>query len=232
MPVVFPPALAAVIFDMDGVIIDSQGAANRALVKAAGRHGVRLNVAELDDLVGASEEQFWNYVKARHGLPAPVSFYAASYDENEEIASYDETLLAPGLYALFDELRGAGVHTALATSGSRKRMNAVIDLFQLAPWLDVALCREDTPREKPAPDLFLAVADALGVAPVECLVIEDSTPGITAARHAGMPVVGFLAFAGPSSIRPGAHSYLNGFEGLGFAGVQQLWAAARGAGRR
>jgi beta-phosphoglucomutase len=220
------PAPAAVIFDMDGVIIDSQGAANRALVEAAARHGVRLNVAELEDLVGASEEQFWSYVKARYGLPQPISFYRASYDENAEIASYDETLLAPGLCALLAELRAAGVQIALATSGSRKRMNAVIEMYELAQWLDVALCREDTPREKPAPDLFLAVAAALGVSPSQCVVIEDSTLGIAAARSAGMPVVGFMAYAGPTSIRPGAQSYLSTFEGLGFAGLRQLWAAS------
>jgi len=223
------PAPAAVIFDMDGVIIDSQASANSALVEAAARHGVRLNVAELEDLVGASKEQFWSYVRTRYALPEPVSFYAASYDEDEEIASYDETLLAPGLYALFAELRAAGVQIALTTSGSRKRMNAVIEMYELAPWLDVALCREDAPREKPAPDLFLATAAALGVLPSQCVVIEDSTPGIVAARSAGMPVVGFLAYAGPSSIRPGAHSYLNSFEGLGFAELQQLWAASSSA---
>ena len=229
MTAVLLAAPAAVIFDMDGVIIDSQAAANCALVEAAARHGVRLNVAELEDLVGASETQFWSYVKARYGLPEPVSFYAASYDENAEIASYDETLLAPGLYALFEELRTAGVQIALATSGSRKRMNAVIELYELAPWLDVALCREDLPPEKPAPDLFLAAAAALGVSPSECVVIEDSTLGIAAARSAGMRVVGFTAYTGPTSIRPGAQSYLNSFEGLGFAELQQLWAASSSA---
>jgi len=217
------PAPAAVIFDMDGVIIDSQAAANRALVEAAARHGVRLNVAELEDLVGASKEQFWTYVRTRYGLPEPIAFYAASYDEDQEIASYDETLLAPGLYALFAELRAANVQIALSTSASRKRMNAVIEMFELAPWLDVAICCEDVTRQKPAPDLFLSAAAALGVAPNQCVVIEDSAPGILAARSAGMPVVGFLAYAGPASLRQGAHSYLNSFEGLGFAELQQLW---------
>jgi len=224
MPAVLLPAPAAVIFDMDGVIIDSQAAANRALVEAAARHGVRLNVAELEDLVGASEEQFWAYVRTRYGLPEPVSFYAASYDEDQEIASYDETLVAPGLYAFFAELRAANVQIALSTLGSRKRMNAVIEMFELAHWLDIAVCREDVARPKPAPDLFLSVAAALGVAPSQCVVIEDSAPGILAARSAGMRVVGFLAYAAPASLRPGAHSYLNSFEGLGFAGLQRLWA--------
>jgi HAD superfamily hydrolase (TIGR01509 family) len=229
MPAVLLPAPAAVIFDMDGVIIDRQAAANRALVEAAARHGVRLNVAELEDLLGANEEQFWTYVRMRYGLPEPVSFYAASYDEDQEIASYDETLLAPGLYGLFAELRAANVQIALSTSGSRKRMNAVIELFELAPWLDVALCREDVARPKPAPDLFLSAAAALGVAPSQCVVIEDSTSGILAAQSAGLPDVGFLDYAGAASLRPDAHSYLNSFEGLGFAGLQRLWAESSSA---
>jgi len=217
------PEPAAVIFDMDGVIIDSQAAANRALVEAAARHGVRLAVSELEDLVGASEQQFWHYVKERYRLPEPIPYYAASYDENSEIAGYDETLMSPGLDALFADLRAAGIPLALATSGSRKRMNAVIDMFGLAQWLDVALCREDAAREKPAPDLFLAAADALAVAPDACLVLEDSSPGIAAARAAGMTVIGFTAYCGPTSLRRGADAYLSSFEGLGLPELQTIW---------
>src|SRR5664279_4693524 len=88
--------LGTVIFDMDGVVLDSQAAANRALVEAAAKHGVRLDVSELDDLVGASELQFWSYVKERYRLSSPSEFYAGSYDEDREIAAYDQTLLSPG----------------------------------------------------------------------------------------------------------------------------------------
>jgi len=222
---------AAVIFDMDGVIIDSQAAANRALVEAAAKHGVRLAVSELEDLVGASEQQFWHYVKERYGLPESIPYYAASYDENSEIAGYDETLLSPGLDTLLAELRDAGIQLALATSGSRKRMNAVIEMYGLAQWLDVALCREDAAREKPAPDLFIAAADALSVSPDACLVLEDSSPGMAAARAAGMSVVGFTAYAGPTSLRRGADAYLSSFEGVGLLELQTIWqGCTRSAG--
>ena len=216
---------SAVIFDMDGVIIDSQAAANQALVMAAAQHGVRLQVSELEDLVGASEQQFWTYVKTRYALPEPVAFYAASYDEEREIAAYDQTLFSPGLDTLLTGLRDAGVAIALATSGSRRRMNAVIDLLELAQWLDVAVCREDTPREKPAPDLFLAAASTLGIPPSGCLVIEDSSPGITAARAAGMTVIAFTAYAGPTSMRVGADACLTTFEGVDLAQLQAMWNA-------
>ncbi len=220
------PEPAAVIFDMDGVIIDSQAPANRALVEAAAKHGVRLAVSELEDLAGASEQQFWQYVKERYRLPEAIPFYAASYDENSEIASYDETLLSPGLEVLLNELRTAGISLALATSGSRRRMNAVVEMYGLAKWLDAALCREDAVREKPAPDLFLAAASALSVAPAACLVIEDSARGIAAARAAGMTVLGFVAYCGPNSVRAGADAYLSSFEDLGLSGLQTLWQAS------
>ncbi|MEI9953290.1 MAG: HAD family phosphatase [Pseudomonadota bacterium] len=220
------PEPAAVIFDMDGVIIDSQAAANRALVEAAAKHGVRLAVSELEDLVGASAPQFWRYVKERYRLPEAIAYYAASYDENSEIAGYDETLLSPGLDALLNELRAAGISLALATSGSRRRMNAVVEMYGLAQWLDVALCHEDAAREKPAPDLFLAAAQALSVPPAACLVVEDSAPGIAAARAAGMTVVGFTAYCGPNSLRRGADAYLSSFEGLGLSELQTLWQAS------
>ena len=216
--------LSAVIFDMDGVVIDSQAAANQALVAAAILHGVRLQVSELEDLVGASNQQFWTYLKQRYSLPEPVAYYARSYDEDREIAAYDETLLSPGLASLLGELRGAGLAVALATSGSRKRMNAVIELYELAQWLDVAVCREDAALEKPAPDLFLAAAAGVGVPPAQCLVIEDSAPGIAAARAAGMAVLGFTAYCGPTSLRVGADAYLPSFEGLDLPQVLELWS--------
>ena len=219
--------LSAVIFDMDGVVIDSQPSANRALVEAAASFGVRLSVAELEDLVGASQLQFWTYVKARYRLPEPIDFYAATYNEDREIAGYVETLLSPGLTPLMAELRGAGLHLALATSGSRRRMNAVIEMFDLAQWLDAALCQDDAEREKPAPDLYLAAASMLGVPPGACLAIEDSSPGIAAARAAGMPVLGFTAYCGPNSVRPGAQAYLTSFEGLDLSELRRLWAASR-----
>jgi len=213
----------AVIFDMDGVIIDSQAAANRALVEAAAKHGVRLAVSELEDLVGASAQQFWQYVKWRYALPEPIAYYAQSYDENNEIASYDETLLSPGLDALLGELRAGGISLALSTSASRRRMNAVIEMYDLAQWLDAAICRDDVERETPDPDLFLAAASARSVAPAACLVVEDSAPGIAAARAAGMTVVGFTAYCAPNSLRRGADAYLSSFEGLGLSDVQSLW---------
>ena len=208
---------------MDGVVIDSQPAANQALVEAAVLHGIRLQVSELEDLIGASQQQFWSYLKQRYGLPEPVSFYAASYDEDREIAVYDQTLFSTGLQALLSELRDSELAVALATSGSRKRMNAVIDLFALAPLLDVAVCREDAPREKPAPDLFLAAAAALDVSPDACLVIEDSPRGFAAARAAGMKVLGFTAYAASTSLRVGADAYFPSFEGLDLAELQAMW---------
>jgi HAD superfamily hydrolase (TIGR01509 family) len=226
------PALAAVIFDMDGVVLDSQAAANQALVEAAAQHGVRLNVSELEELVGASEQQFWSYVKERYRLPEPIEYYLRSYNEDREIASYDQTLFSQGLQELLVDLRNADVMVALATSGSRKRMNAVIEMYCLAPWLDVALCREDAAREKPAPDLFLAVAAALGVPPSACLVFEDSARGIAAARAAEMFVVGFAAYCISEAHLELADARIYGFEGVDAAELEGLWRARDGAGAR
>ena len=121
------------------------------------------------------------------------------------------------------DVRLAGLGIALATSGSKRRMKAVIDLLELGQWLDVAVCREDTPREKPAPDLFLAAASALGVEAGACLVIEDSSRGIAAARAAGMTVIGFMAYCGPTSLRVGADAYLATFKAVDLAQLRALW---------
>lgn len=222
------PALAAVIFGMDGVILDNQAAANRALVEAAKCYGVRLNVTELEDLLGASPLQFWSYVKDRYGLPEPIEYYQKSYNEDGEIASYDQTLLSPGLESLLDELRASGVLIALATSGSRKRMNAVVELYQLAPLLDIALCGEDVVRDKPAPDLYLSAASLLRVLPSSCLVVEDSARGIAAARAAGMFALGFCAYCSSDAHLAEADAQLASFQGLTAADLEQLWLVGGG----
>jgi beta-phosphoglucomutase-like phosphatase (HAD superfamily) len=156
---------------------------------------VRLNVSELEDLVGASDQQFWSYVKDRYGLPESVAYYARAYNEDREIASYDQTLLSPGLDTLFDELRTGDLRIALATSGSRKRMNAVIELYGLPPWLDVALCREDSAR------------------------------GIAAARAAEMFVLGFNAYCVTDAHMSEADAQIASFQGLGLHDFEALWAA-------
>ena len=83
--------------------------------------------------------------------------------------------------------------------------------------------RDDAACLKPAPDLFLAAAAALGVPASACLVIEDSSAGMAAARAAGMPVLGFTAYCGPYSLRSGAQAYISSFEGFDLIELHSLW---------
>lgn len=114
----------------------------------------------------------------RHGAEVVDGFIARVVDLS----------LKPGAGALLDAARGA-VPLALASSSPRRLINAVVDRFDLRPRLAAIVSGEEVARPKPAPDIFLRAAAALGVPPARCAVLEDSLAGATAGRAAGMIVI-------------------------------------------
>jgi HAD superfamily hydrolase (TIGR01509 family) len=181
----------AVIFDMDGVIIDSQTIANQLLIAQVQKQDVYLTQEELAQLNGASLGEFWHYVKLKYKLPKPLQFYTDDYPENEEINLYQGTKPISGVTQFLDDLIKNKIPTALATSASRRRMNAVLNLYNLQGKFPVKLCAEDVKQSKPNPEIFLLAAQRLSCNPRQCVVIEDSTRGLMAAKRAGMLCVGY-----------------------------------------
>jgi beta-phosphoglucomutase len=114
----------------------------------------------------------------------------------EKEARYREVLktrpvpLMPGAEACLKAFQQRGCRQALATMTPRQNLELILQKVEIAGFLDTLVTAEDVPRGKPAPDVFLAAADKLQVAPEDCLVIEDSLMGVEAARRAGMRVIG------------------------------------------
>ncbi|HJM51547.1 MAG TPA: HAD family hydrolase [Alphaproteobacteria bacterium] len=197
-----PPAKTElVIFDCDGVLVDSEPIANRTLAAALVAQGLEISEAEVTRVTtGLSLTSVLDWLAADFGLRLGDGFLAALQDVT--FAAFRNDLQAlPGAPGAVAAIQQSGLLSCVASSGEIAKMTLTLTLTGLyeafagrlfsATWVAAG---------KPAPDVFLYAAREMGVAPERCLVVEDSLPGIAAARAAGMTVLGYggddLAAAG------------------------------------
>ena len=183
------PNLQAVIFDMDGVIVDSEPRHERAFLEVVQElgygetHGVRWA-----DYVGRSDHVLWEDFVARHQPTQPLAqLLKMKRDRVVEILRREEPIFA-GLAGLVENLARI-CKLGLASGSERPVVEAVLSLQDLRRFFSVTVTASDVRRGKPAPDIFLRAAELLGVAPESCWVIEDSKPGVAAGLAAGMKVI-------------------------------------------
>jgi HAD superfamily hydrolase (TIGR01509 family) len=191
-----------VIFDCDGVLVDTEPVSNAVMSAALAHHGFRISA---DDcrlrFVGRTIEAVQGAVEAEIGRPLGADWPDRVRRETE--AAFDRGVQPiPGIEAAVAAVKAAGIPFCVASSGKFSKMRKSLGTARLLPHFeDVLFSAEQVRRGKPAPDLFLFAAERMGVAPASCVVIEDSVPGVQAGRAAGMRV---LAFAGdPMSVKAG-----------------------------
>jgi HAD superfamily hydrolase (TIGR01509 family) len=181
--------LTAVIFDMDGVIVDSEPRHERAfleVVRAIGygeTHGLRFA-----DYVGRADRELWQDFVAKHQPPEGLAELLAMKRERVLDILRREQPLFEGLPALVEKL-AARCPLALASGSERAIVEAVLALGNLRRFFRATISGSDIQRGKPDPEIFLRAAGMLEVEPGECWVIEDSKPGVAAALAAGMKVI-------------------------------------------
>lgn len=172
-----------IIFDCDGVLIDSEVISAQILIEEAAREGVLLTRDYVrDHFLGRSFPTVAATIRAQYGNVLPLDF-EARYRANLLARFETELRVTPGLLDLLPRL---AVRRCLATSSSPPRLARSLALTGLDQWFPQCFTASEVARGKPAPDLFLYAARTLGVDPAACLVIEDSRPGILAAQAAGM----------------------------------------------
>ncbi|HEX6140267.1 MAG TPA: HAD family phosphatase [Candidatus Limnocylindria bacterium] len=180
----------AVIFDMDGVLADTEPMNQRAQDEVLARHGVSLTDAEYATLIGLSNGATWRWLIDRFGLSGTPAALAAEYVAALRPAISEGLHPAAGVVELIAQLTDAGTRLGLASSSPRGAVDAVTEALGLSGAFGAVVCDEDVTNGKPAPDLFLLAAARLSVAPERCVVIEDSLHGLEAAAAAGMTAIG------------------------------------------
>jgi len=184
-----------VIFDCDGVLVDSEPLANASFSRALEAEGLDWSVEEtMRRLMGRSLKSCVEICEAELGRKLPDDFL-----EKMQAATYKSFRDAPlqavaGVKGAVQALQAAGIATCVASSGALEKMRFTLGLTGLWELFEGRIfSSSQVPRGKPFPDLFLHAAIAMDVQPIVCSVVEDSVPGVQAARAAGMRA---LAYAG------------------------------------
>ncbi|MCB2410518.1 HAD family hydrolase [Hymenobacter lucidus] len=185
--------IRTVIFDMDGVLVDTEPLHHDAFFRHFAELGIAMTREEYATFLGSSTRNVYQQLKAQFGLREEVEtlihrkreLFGTSFDASTELD------LLPGARPLIEDLHRAGVPLQLASSASKETIARVFTRFELYPYFDNLVSGEDFPQSKPNPAIFLHAAQLAGIPPHECLVIEDSANGVTAAKAAGMYCVGY-----------------------------------------
>ena len=180
--------IEAVIFDLDGVLVDSEHLWDDVREALARERGGRWHERAQADMMGMSSPEWSRYMHDVIGLPEPPDEINAEVVRRLQ-ARYSEHLpLIEGAVEAVERL-ATSFRLGLASSSNRKVIDAVLAASGLAGWFAVTVSSEEVERGKPAPDVFLEATRRLEVAPARCAAVEDSASGIRAARAAGMRVI-------------------------------------------
>jgi len=192
-----PPGL--VIFDCDGVLVDSEPIADRVFGRMLAEQGLALSGGEMAELfLGRTMAHCLALAADRLGRPLPADF-EAEHDRRLFDALAAELVLVPGVTRV---LEGLASPFCVASNGSPDKLRLSLARVGLLPRFEGRLfSAAEVARGKPAPDLFLHAASRMGVAPAACVVVEDSPAGVAAGVAAGMSVLGFAACTPAARLR-------------------------------
>ncbi|MEU6214855.1 HAD family hydrolase [Streptomyces sp. JL4002] len=197
-----------VIFDNDGVLVDSEPIANSVLAGYLTELGHPTTYEEsVRDYMGAAVHHVHDLVRERTGQQLPADFDETLHTRT--VAAFEQELKpVPGVEDVLGALTAHGMGYCLASSGSHERIRVGHRVAGLDGWFEEEwiFSADDVGQGKPAPDLYLHAARQMGVEPSRCVVIEDSPRGVEAAVAAGMDVYGFTAVM-PAEQLPRATGY-------------------------
>ena len=176
----------AAIFDMDGVLADSEPLYLQGINEVLQEFGLAITEDDHNELLGAAVGPTWDFIYARYSPPAPYDECVARYDATmvRLLSQLHEPL--PGVRELLLELKRRGVPRAVASSSWPNWVKALLGSTGLDGLFDVSVSSTAVENGKPAPDIFLHTAKELHVEPSQCVVLEDSRTGVLASKAAGM----------------------------------------------
>lgn len=184
--------MKAFLFDMDGVIIDSEPLHFEVEMMTMDYLGLTATKEYLEQFVGMTNPEMWKRVKEEHQVPHTVE-QIIDYQIAKKLNHLDKADLEPidGILELIQDLQTNGIAIGLASSSPRSFIERVLTKFQINQHFNSIVSGEEVANGKPAPDVYLEAARVLGVSPEDCYVLEDSRNGVLAAKKAGMRCIGY-----------------------------------------
>lgn len=184
-----PRAPHAVVFDMDGLLCDTEVVYRDAMFATAAEHGHDMPLSLFKSMIGLPGPMSDRQVLNHFGEDFPIAAFNARVMEHVTLACEAGVALKAGVVEILDHLDVLGLSRAIATSSSHASVQSHLGRSGIIPRFQAVIARGDYVRGKPSPDPFLRAAERLGVAPELCLALEDSHNGVRAASSAGMMTV-------------------------------------------
>jgi HAD superfamily hydrolase (TIGR01509 family) len=183
-----------IIFDMDGVLIDSEPYFRQVEKELFEEIGIPFSDEEIDKYVGRTGKDFWENILSNHNVSS-ITVEQALYEHVERyinLLKKDNTIkLMDGVIGWVKELKKMNKNLIIASSSPRRIIDIVFDKFKLNNYFEHYISGDSVTKGKPNPEIFLTAAKVFGAIPESCLVIEDSENGVKAAKSAGMSCIAY-----------------------------------------
>ncbi|HWO93594.1 MAG TPA: HAD family phosphatase [Dehalococcoidia bacterium] len=215
----------ALVFDMDGVLVDSEPLHLEATRSILGAEGIEISWEVFKEYVGTTVEATWRDMMLRYGLGGSYEDYLQRYEEAILGVLARELTPARGAPELIEAARERGKRLGLASSARGTWIAATLAGLGLTDVFDVIASGDMVTHGKPAPDIYLLAAQRLGIAPKRCIAIEDAPKGVASAKTAGMYTVGVLTDYNDAASMAAADELVNSLEEFNY----DLLAAFEGA---
>jgi len=206
--------MVGIIFDCDGVLVDSEHMSLASWPPVLARHGVQAGIDQIEPFIGKSDRAVLEHFREITSVPLGNELMEERQSEYFRMARGNLRAF-PGLVTVLEHLCAKGVPMAVASSGRPQKIQFNLEQAQLTEFFDVVVSSVEVERGKPAPDLFLLAASRLGLDPEQCAVVEDSVFGVQAARSAKMLTYGYTSSFPAAALRDaGAHQVFDDYGDL------------------
>lgn len=209
--------IEAIIFDMDGVLVDSEPIHVEIEKQQFLLNEVTISEEEHQKYMGTASDMMWRTIAERQKMRLSIE-ELIEQNRTESIRIFSELTeipVMPGLVELLEKLKAKKYPLAVASSSFPEIIDIILEKTQLKKYFKVIVSGEEAGKSKPEPDVFLLAAQKLGIKPENCLVIEDSFNGIAAAHAAGMSCVAYQSPGVDPKTQREADSVVKSFEQLG-----------------
>lgn len=220
--------LEAIIFDMDGVLVDSEYTYFQSKSQILKEAGHEVEESYHFQFMGTTSEYMWEQMKQEFSLPLSVPDYVQKMtDLRQAMIKRDGVQVIPYVQDFVKRLSEAGLKLAVASSSSLAEIKVNLAEIGLAEYFSEVVSTEEVKHSKPAPDVYLAAAERIGVEPENCLGIEDTKNGAGAVHNAGMVCVGFANPVFPPQDLAAADIVVSSFAELGADELTRIYQEVR-----